>query len=167
MWYTTLIRVGLLALLMVVDVGGQVQQSTLAQNVVGLGVSFNQMNRASLAGSLMYAHRLTTTGRQWSFSSFDVIPLPTNPYISMTSVTTGVAQEMGCIGKLCIVLPLAAGITSNGTNTGWGWTSALLLSYPIGHWRIMPNVRVNATSVGHGAGPQMTFGVMIGVRLDP
>jgi hypothetical protein len=152
---------------MVVDVGGQVQPSTLDQNVVGLGVSFNQMNRASLAGSLMYAHRLTTTGKQWSFSSFDIVPLPTNPYISMTSITTGMAQEMGRIGKLVIILPIAAGISSNGSNTGWGWTSALLLSYPVGRWRIMPNVRVNKTSVGQGAGPQMTFGVMIGSRLDP
>jgi hypothetical protein len=115
----------------------------------------------------MYAHRLTATGRQWSFSSFDVIPLPTNPYITMTSITTGVAQEIGHLGKLVVVLPVAAGITTNGTNTGWGWTSALLLSYPISHWRIMPNIRVNNTSVGQHSSPQMTFGIMIGAKLDP
>ena len=156
-----------MSLLAIINVGGQGLSPALDQNVVGLGVSFNQMNKASVAGSAMYAHRLTTTGSQWSFSSFDVIPLPTNPYLALTSITTGVAQDLGHIGKLAIVLPLAAGVTSNGTNTGWGWTSALILSYPIGRWRIMPNIRVNKTSVGQGAGPQMTFGLMIGARLDP
>ena len=57
----------------------------------------------------------------------------------------------------------AAGISFNGTNTGWQWNAGALASIKLkNNWFVMPNVRLLKSSVSNGAGYQPIVGVLFG-----
>lgn len=131
-------------------------------NLYAAGVSYNAGGSPKIAGSALYARAVNDAGT-YLFSVFDALPTTRAPYTVTTQIGAGIAQRLLTIGNVPIYAPTAAGISWNGQNTGWAWTTGAMASIKVrGPWCIMPNLRVLKTSVGGGAGYMPIVGVMVG-----
>lgn len=131
-------------------------------NLFAGGVSYNNGASPAIAGTGLYA-RLVSDAGTYAFTAVDALPASVKPFTVTTQVSAGIAQRVLTINNVGIYVPTSAGISYNGTNTGWAWTTGALASVPIaGPWRVMPNVRLVKSSVSGGAGYQIIAGVMFG-----
>lgn len=137
--------------------------ATLPSNVYAVGVSYNQGASPSIAGTGLYAHLISDGSGTYAFTVVDALPASVKPFTVNTNVGAGIAQKLFTVGKVPVLIPTAAGISFNGTNTGWSWSTGVLASIKVnGQLRIMPNVRVQKSSVSVGAGYQPIAGILIG-----
>jgi hypothetical protein len=119
-----------------------------ASNVYAAGISYNNAASPVIAGTALYAHKMNEAGT-YAFSVFDALPSNAKPFTVQSSVSAGVAQKVFSIGSIPIFAPTAAGVSFNGQNTGWAWSTGALASISFkGKYRIMPGVRVLKSSVG-------------------
>lgn len=142
---------------------GAFAQTPQPVNVYAAGVSFNSGASPSVAGTALYAHLLSDGSGTYAYSVFDALPTTLKPFTVTNNVGAGIAQKLFSIGNVPIYVPTAAGISWNGSNTGWQWSTGALASIKLkGNWRIMPNVRLVKSSVSNGDGYRPMFGVLFG-----
>jgi hypothetical protein len=138
------------------------QDAPLA-NIYAAGVSYNQGASPSIAGTGLYAHLVSDGSGTYAFTVVDALPISTKPFTVNTNFSAGIAQKIFTIGKVPVFIPTAAGISYNGTNTGWAWSTGAMVSVKLkGEWYLFPNIRVQKSSVSNGAGYQPVAGIMVG-----
>ena len=133
-------------------------------NLYAAGVSYNPGASQQVAGSALYAHEVNTSGT-YAFTHLDVLPNSVHPFTVNTNIGVGVAQKIATIAGAPIFVPTAAGISFNGQNTGWAWTTGAAVPIKIQKsksWYVVPTVRVLKSSVSGGSGYQPIIGVLFG-----
>jgi len=133
-------------------------------NLYAAGVSYNSAGTPAIAGTALYAHQLGDTGT-YAFTAVDALPTSFKPFVVTTNISAGVAQKVFSLGKVPIFVPTSAGVSFNGTNTGWAWSTGALASIKLGaksNWRIFPTVRIAKSSVSNGTGYQPIVGILFG-----
>lgn len=131
-------------------------------NLYAAGVSYNTGATPALAGTGLYAHKITDTGT-YAFTAIDALPNTLKPFVVTTNIGAGIAQKIVTIGKVPIYIPTAAGISFSGSNTGWQWNTGALASIKLkGNYYLMPTVRIVKSSVSNGTGYQPIVGVLFG-----
>jgi hypothetical protein len=136
--------------------------STGLQNLYAAGASYSVNATPAVAGTALYAHQVNASGT-YAFTAIDAVPNTLKPFTVNTNVGAGVAQQVWTIGKIPIFMPTAAGISWNGSNTGWEWGSGALAAIPIKNgYYLMPSVRFLKSSVSNGSGYQPIIGVLFG-----
>jgi hypothetical protein len=143
----------------------QSAQSAQLQNIYGAGVSYNVGGSPAIAGTALYAHQVSadTAPNLYAFTAVDALPNTLKPFTVSTNVGIGIAQKVATLGKVPIFMPTAAGISFNGSNTGWQWNGGVLASIHIkGQYYVMPTVRFLKSSVSNGTGYQPIVGVLFG-----
>jgi len=136
---------------------------TSATNIYAAGVSFNNGATPAVAGTALYARLLSDGSGTYAFTVVDALPVSAKPFTVSSNIGAGIAQKIFTIGKVPIFIPTSAGVSFNGTNAGWSWTTGALASIKLkGNWRVMPNVRIIKSSISNGAGYQPVVGLMFG-----
>jgi len=164
----TLKAVLLLVLLMGLAVPSHAQArpaptSAPLTNIYAGGISFNNSASPAIAGTGLYARLLNDGSGTYAFTAVDGIPNTLKPLTVTTNFSAGVAQKVFTIGKIPIFVPTAAGVSFNGTNTGWAWSTGALASVKLkGNWRLFPTVRIAKSSVSNGTGYQPIVGILFG-----
>lgn len=132
-------------------------------NIYAAGLSYNNSGTPSIAGTGMYAHLLSDGSGTYAFTVVDALPTSFKPFAVTTNFSAGIAQKVFTIGSVPVFVPTAAGVSFNGTNTGWAWSTGAMVSVKLkGNWRVFPNVRVAKSSVSNGTGYQAIVGFLIG-----
>ena len=132
-------------------------------NVYGAGISFNQGASPRVAGTALYAHLASDNSGTYIFTVVDALPQNTHPFTVNTNIGAGIAQKVFAVGKTPIYIPTSAGISFNGSNTGWQWSTGALASVKVKNgWHIFPNVRILKSSVSGNTGYQPIVGLLIG-----
>jgi len=127
------------------------------------GVSFNNSGSPSIAGTGLYARLVNDGTGTYAFTAVDALPASVHPFTVTTNMSAGIAQKVVTLGKVPIFVPTSAGISYNGTNTGWAWSTGGLASIRVkNNWRICPNVRTLKSSVSSGSGYQLIVGLLVG-----
>jgi len=130
------------------------------QNVYAGGVSYNPSGTPGVAGTALQAHLLAATGT-YEFTALDALPSATKPFTVTTNVGAGIAQRVLTIGNIPIYVPTDAGISFNGTNTGWQWSGGGLASINVkGNYYVMPAVRFLKSNVSGNSGYQLIASVL-------
>lgn len=128
------------------------------QNLYALGASYNQGATPQVAGTALYAHLLTDG--TYAFTAVDALPASIKPFTVTTNIGIGVAQKLATVGKVDVYVPTAAGISFNGSNTGWEWNAGALAAIKIhGQYYVMPEARFVKASIG-GSGYQPIVGLL-------
>jgi hypothetical protein len=150
------------ALLALLAVSAIAQNEPTHNNFAAAGVSYNQGATPSIAGTGLYARRISEAGT-YAFTAVDALPTTLRPVTVTTQFSTGIAQRIVTMGKVEVYIPTSAGISYSGTNTGWAWTTGAMAVIPVGAvWRILPNVRMVKSSISAGEGYQLIGGVLFG-----
>jgi hypothetical protein len=135
----------------------------LPSNLYAAGVSFNSTASPRIAGTGLYARLISDSTGTYAFTVLDALPASISPFTVTTNMGVGVAQKLFTVGKVPIFVPTSAGISFNGTNTGWAWSTGAIASIRIkNNWRVLHNVRIVKSSVSNGAGYQPIVGVLFG-----
>ncbi len=138
-------------------------QSTPLTNIYAGGISYNNSGTPAIAGTGLYARVLNDGSGTYAFTAVDVLPTNLKPFTVTTNFSAGIAQKVFTIGKVPIFVPTAAGVSFNGTNTGWAWSTGALASIKLkGNWRVFPTVRVAKSNVSNGTGVQPIVGILFG-----
>lgn len=139
-------------------------QAPAPKNVYAAGVSWNQSATPAVAGTALYARAVDAAGT-YAFTAVDVLPSSVKPFTVTTNMGVGIAQKVFSIGKIPIYVPTAAGISWNGSNTGWQWSTGALASIRLGknsNWHVFPMVRFARSNVSNSSGVQPILGIAIG-----
>lgn len=138
--------------------------TTQPQDFVSAGVSYSPGASPSVAGTALYGRLIAGTGT-YAFTVYDALPTSVKPLTVTSQVSTGIAQRVATLGNVDIFIPTAAGVSYNGTNTGWAWTTGALAVIPFSKtWRLAPNLRFVKSSVSGGSGYQIIGGILLGWR---
>jgi hypothetical protein len=152
----------ILALAATLAVAQTATTAPTVQNFYAGGVSYSVNASPDIAGTGLYAHLLGSTGT-YAFTAVDALTGTTKPFTVTTNIGAGVAQKLGTYGKVSFYVPTSAGISWNGSNTGWQWNSGAIATIPIkNNWYIAPTVRFLKSSVSNGSGYQPMFTVLVG-----
>ena len=132
------------------------------QNFYAGGVAWNQSATPAVAGNALYAH-LVTGSNTYAFTDLDLLPTSTKPFTLTTNIGAGIAETVYTVGKYRVWIPTAAGISLNGSNTGWQWNTGAAVSIPLKNdfW-VLPNVRFLKSNVSGGSGVQPIIGIDFG-----
>jgi len=135
-------------------------------NVYAAGVSFNSAASPRVAGTALYAHLASDGTGTYVFSVYDAIPTTTNPISVTSNVGVGVAQKLFVVGKIPFYAPVAAGVSWNGSNTGWQWSGGVMSAVKLNKsgWHVYPNVRFSKSSVNVGSGYMLIPGILLGFQ---
>lgn len=160
-------QLGLFLLLLFVPLSARAQTAApkpaVLSNIYAAGVSFNQSATPQIAGTGLYARIVDASTSTYAFTAIDALPASIKPFTVSTNIGAGIAQKVLTIGKAQVFIPTAAGISFNGSNTGWQWNGGALVSIPIkGQFRIMPVARFLKSSVSGGSTYQPIIGVLFG-----
>ena len=133
-----------------------------ADNIYAAGVSFNNSATPAIAGTGIYARRVSDSGT-YAFTAVDALPNTLQPFTVTTNFSAGIAQKAFTIGKIPIFIPTAAGVSYHGSNVGWAWSTGALASIKLkNNWRMFPTVRIAKSSVSNGTGYQPIVGLLFG-----
>lgn len=131
-------------------------------NIYAGGISYNGNGTPGIAGTGLYARSINGSGT-YAFTVVDALPTSFRPFSVTSNFGAGVAQKVFSIGSIPIFVPSSAGISYNGTATGWAWSTGGMASIKLkGNWRVFPTVRVAKSSVSNGTGVQPIIGILIG-----
>ncbi len=140
-----------------------VPSPALPNNLYAAGISFNSSASPRIAGTGLYARLISDGSGTYAFTVMDALPASVSPFTVTTNMSVGIAQKLFTVGKVPIFVPTSAGVSFNGSNTGWAWSTGALASIRIkDNWRVLPNLRILKSSVSNGAGYQPVAGVMLG-----
>lgn len=132
------------------------------QNFYAAGASYSVNATPAVAGTALYAHLVADTGT-YAFTAIDALPNTLQPFTVSTNVGVGIAQKVFTLGKVPIYVPTAAGISFNGSNTGWQWSGGAAATIRLkGQYFLMPTVRFLKSSVSNGTGYQPIIGLLFG-----
>lgn len=135
------------------------------QNLYAGGVSWNNGAKPSIAGNVLYAHNLNTGAQlaTYAFTDVDLLPETLRPFQVTTNVGAGIAQQIAKLGSVPIYVPTAAGVSLNGTNTGWQWNGGAMAVVPLkGNYYLLPHLRFLRSSVSANSGFQIILGLDVG-----
>lgn len=135
------------------------------QNLYAAGVSYNAGASSPVSGTGLYSHEASASLHTYLFSAVDALPETVKPFTVSTNMGAGIAEKVVTIGKFPVYVPSSAGISFNGTNTGWEWNAGALTVIPLkagSHYVIVPTVRFLKSSVSGGSGYQPIVGVLFG-----
>jgi len=133
-----------------------------AHEFFAAGVSYQPGGYPALAGTGLYAKQATDSGT-FAFTIVDALPASVKPFTVTTNFAGGIEQRVMTINNVQIFIPVAAGFSYSGTNSGWNWSSGGLALIPLkGSVSVAPNVRVVKSSVNGGSGYQLVGGVLFG-----
>lgn len=150
----------IIALLCLSSVPSRAQSLT---NIYAGGISYNSSGSPAIAGTGLYARLVSPSSRTYAFTVVDALPASVKPFTVTSSFSAGVAQKVFSVGSIPIFVPTAAGVSYNGTNTGWAWSTGGLASIKLkGQWKLFPTVRIAKSSVSAGSGYQPIVGIMFG-----
>ena len=136
-------------------------QDAAPSNIYAGGISWNQNASPQIAGTGLYARKVSDS--TYAFTSVDVLPTTLKPFSVTTQFGAGVAQKVLTINNVRIYVPTSAGVSYNGSNTGWAWSTGGMAVLTVkGNWRAMPNVRVVKSSVSNNTGYQLIVGALFG-----
>lgn len=141
------------------------QPSAQPKNVYAAGASFNSGATPTVAGTALYARLVSDGTDTYAFSVIDVLPNSTKPFTVTTDISAGIAQKLFSLGKVPVYCPTSAGVSFNGMNTGWSWSTGAMASIRLkknSNWRVFPVVRVARSNVSGGSGVQPIVGVLFG-----
>lgn len=138
--------------------------SPAVSSIYAAGVSYNSGAKPAVAGTALYARLVSDGSGTYAFTAADVLPNSTKPFTVTTNISAGVAQKVFSLGSIPIFVPTSAGVSFNGTNTGWAWSTGAIATIKLGkgNWRIFPMVRVARSNVSNGSGVQPIVGILIG-----
>jgi hypothetical protein len=138
------------------------QTSPSATNIYAAGLSYNNAGTPGIAGTALYARLINDAGT-YAFTVVDALPVNYKPFTVTSNFGAGIAQKVITLGKVPVFIPTAAGISYNGNNTGWSWSTGALASVKIKNsWYVFPNVRIAKSSVSNGTGYQPILGILFG-----
>lgn len=141
---------------------GAFAQAAPVANLYGGGISYNNSGSPSIAGTALFAKSVDSQGT-YAFGVLDALPNSFKPITVTTNISTGVAQRVFTLGKVDIFVPTSAGVSFQGSNVGWSWTTGGMGVFKIkGNWYGMAAVRVAKSSVSNGTGYQLIPGVYFG-----
>lgn len=137
-------------------------QSADISNLYAGGVSYNPGATPAIAGTGLWAHKVADTNT-YAFTAVDALPTTLKPLVVNTNFSAGIAQKVLTIGKIPIFVPASAGVSYNGSNTGWAWTTGAMAAIKFkSNYYLCPNVRLVKSSVSGGTGYQPVIGVLFG-----
>lgn len=138
--------------------------STSPASIYAAGVSYNNSATPAVAGTALYARLISDGSGTYAFTAADALPNSVKPFTVTTNISAGIAQKVFSLGSIPIFVPTSAGVSFNGTNTGWAWSTGALAAIKLGkgNWRIFPMVRVARSNVSNGSGVQPIVGILIG-----
>lgn len=132
------------------------------QNFYAAGGSYSVNASPSIAGTGFYAHLVANSGT-YAFTAVDALPATKKPFTVTSNIGVGIAQKLGCLGKVCAYMPTSAGVSWSGSNTGWQWNGGALVTIPLkNNCYLAPTVRVLKSSVSGGTGYQPIVGLLFG-----
>lgn len=135
---------------------------TSEKNIYAGGISYNPGGSPSIAGTGLYARSVSDSGT-YAFGVVDALPASVKPFTVTTQFSAGVAQRVLTIAKVPIYVPTSAGVSYNGKNTGWAWTTGALGVIKLkDNWKMLPNLRMVKSSISDGSGYQVIVGVLFG-----
>ena len=136
---------------------------SVSSNVYAAGISFNHSGSPEIAGTGLYARALDQKTGTYAFTVLDTVPNTLKPFTVDTEVSAGVAQKVFTLGKIPIYVPTAAGVSFNGSNTGWAWSTGGMGAIHLkGKWYAFPTLRILKSSVSNGSGYQPIVSVLFG-----
>jgi hypothetical protein len=139
------------------------QAQTPLANLYGGGVSYNNAGNPSVAGTALWAHLVADGSKTYAFGVLDALPTSVKPFTVTTNISGGIAQKVFTLGKIDFYVPTSAGVSFQGSNTGWAWTAGGMAVFKIkGNFYAMPAVRVAKSSVSNGTGYQLIPGFYLG-----
>jgi hypothetical protein len=141
------------------------QAQTNPTNIYAAGISFNNAGTPAIAGTGLYARAVNDASGTYIFTVVDALPTNLKPFTVTSNFGGGIAQKIFSIGKVPIFIPSSAGISFNGTNTGWAWSTGAIAPIKLSaksNWRIFPTVRIAKSSVSNGTGYQPIVGILFG-----
>jgi hypothetical protein len=142
------------------------QGSALTSNFAAAGISYAPGATPAIAGTGLYARLVSSSSSTYSFTVMDAVPTSTRPFSVSTQTATGVAQKLltATLFKkhIDVFATGAAGPSWTGSNTGWAWNAGGLASIPVGKNYILPNVRVEKSSVNNHSDYQILGGLLYG-----
>jgi hypothetical protein len=132
------------------------------ENLYAAGLSYSVNATPAVAGSALYAHLVADSGT-YAFTHVDALPNTIKPFTVTTNVGAGIAQKVFTIGKVPVYTPAGAGVSFNGSNTGWEWNGGALAAIHVkNQYYVMPTVRFLKSNVAGGTGVQTILGVLFG-----
>jgi hypothetical protein len=135
---------------------------TPIRNLYAAGVSYNLNAQPNVAGTALYSHYVAGPGT-YAFTVIDVLPTTVKPFTVTNNIGVGLAQSMFTIGRASLFIPTTAGISWNGTNTGWQWTGGAAVAIHLkDNFYLIPTARFLKSSVSGGSGYQPIFGLEFG-----
>jgi hypothetical protein len=133
------------------------------ENLYAAGLSYSVNATPAVAGSALYAHRLSDSGT-YAFTHVDALPNTLKPFTVTTNIGAGIAQKVFSIGNVPLFMPTGAGVSFNGSNAGWEWNGGVLAAIHVkGKYFIMPTARFLKSSVSNGTGYQPILGLEFGI----
>lgn len=136
-------------------------QQPTPSNFGAAGISY--LAGGSVAGTGLYAHQLSAG--MYAFTVVDAVPsVGLKPFTVNTQPAVGIAQRVFSIAGVPVFVPTAAGVSFNGSNTGWAWSTGALGIVPLkadSPWKILPSARLVKSSIS-GSGYQVIVGIAIG-----
>ncbi len=150
-------------LFLCIAVGAQTTQPI--QNLYAGGASYSVGASPAVAGTALYAHSINDGTGTYAFTVLDATPQTLKPFTINTNVGVGIAQKVMTLGKVPIFIPTSAGISWNGSNTGWQWNGGATALIPLSkkkNYYLMPTVRFLKSSVSGGTGYQPIVGLLFG-----
>lgn len=135
-------------------------------NLYAAGGSYSSGASPAFAGTALYAHAVSpdTAPGMYAFTMIDAIPATVKPFTVSTNIAAGIGEKIATIANVPIFIPTAAGISFNGTNTGWAWSTGVAapIQWKKGNFYIVPTLRVLKSSVSGGSGYQPVVGILFG-----
>lgn len=133
-------------------------------NLYGFGVAFNQSGQPKIAGNALYAHLLSDGSGTYAFTDVDLLPNSKPQFTVTTNIGAGIAQKLFSIGGHSVYVPTTAGVSINGPNTGWNWSTGAMVPIKVkkSGWYVLPSIRVLKSSVSNGTGYQPIVSMAIG-----
>lgn len=137
---------------------------TQLTNIYAAGISYNNQGSPSVAGTALYARALTDGTGTYAFTVYDALPTSFKPFTVTSNVGAGFAQKVFSIKNTPVFIPTSAGISFNGTSTGWQWSTGALVPIKVSKkgWYVFPTIRVAKSSVSNGTGYQPIVGLLFG-----
>jgi len=132
-------------------------------NIYAGGISFNNSASPEVAGSGLYARLVNPSSGTYAFTVVDALPTTVKPFTVTSNFSGGVAQKVFSVAGIPIFVPTSAGVSFNGPNTGWAWSTGAIAPIKLkNNWYAYPNVRTLRSNVAHGSGYQLIVGLFFG-----
>lgn len=136
---------------------------TNPSNFYMAGGTYNPAGTPQGGGTALWATELGSSNT-YAFTLFDAIPQTLKPFTVTDNIGAGIAQQLFTVGKLAVWVPTSAGVSWNGSNVGWSWTTGAGVPIQIGKssWYVMPVARVYKSSVAGGESYQPMISLLFG-----